>query len=370
MKFTVDKEIFSKAMHQLSGVILQKSTISILFNALLEAYDNKLKITTTDLEITLIKEIPADIIEEGSIALPAKKLYDISKNIPVDEIEFTQVDTKNVQIKGGNLTYKLNGQLKDEFPQTPNYDIEKNIEIPQGEMKKMIAKTIFSVSTDETRFTLMGIYLCSEGGYLTFVSTDGHRLSFAQSNEKLKIDLEKSMIVPYKTFSNLKDLLEDSEDKVVQINLTTKDNQILFTLENSTLISRLITGEYPNYKSVIPESFDLDIIINTSSLFDATQRVALMADSKRNSIKYEFQDDELIVNTITPEVGEGKEVLSLEYKGDELNLLFNSRYITDILKNIETETVLLKVINSTSPIVFMPNPDEGKYKFVLMPMRL
>lgn len=369
MKFIVDKEIFSKAMQQLSGVILQKSTISILFNALLEAKGNKLKLTTTDLELTLIKEIPADITEEGAIALPAKKLYEISKNIPVDEIEFTQIDSKNVKIKGGNLSYKLNGQLKDEFPQTPDYDIESSIKLTHHELKKLINKTIFSVSTDETRFTLMGIYICSEDGYLTFVSTDGHRLSFAQTEEKIEEgSLAKEMIIPQKTFSNLKELLEDSADRVVELNLTKKENQILFTMEDSVLISRLITGEYPNYKSVIPTDMKFDINIERSSIFDATQRVGLMADAKRNSIKYEFKDGEMVVSTITPDVGEGQEIIPLKYDKEDISLLFNSRYISDILRNIETDKVVLKVINSTSPVIFLPA--EGKYKFVLMPMRL
>ncbi|MDD3625691.1 MAG: DNA polymerase III subunit beta [bacterium] len=370
MKFTVDKEIFAKAMHQLSGVILQKSTINILFNALLEAKDDKLKITTTDLEITLIKEIPADIIEPGSIALPARKLYEISRNIPTEEFEFTQLDSKNVQIKGGALSYKLNGQLKDEFPQTPDYDIEKNITVSQKELKSLINKTIISVSTDETRFTLMGVYLCVEDGYLIFVSTDGHRLSMGKFKEKLSVELGNNMIIPAKTLNTLKDLLEDNEEKKVEINLTKKENQILFTLENSILISRLITGEYPNYKSVVPSDFEMDIIISKNILIDSTQRVGLMADSKRNSIKYEFKKGELIVNTITPEVGEGKEVVPIDFSGSPIELLFNSKYITDILKNIETENVILKVINPTSPVLFLPADKEQNYKFVLMPMRL
>jgi len=370
MKFTVDKEIFTKAMHQLSGVILQKSTINILFNALLEAKDDKLRITTTDLEITLIKDLPADITEAGSIALPARKLYEIARNIPTEEIEFTQLDSKNVQIKGGSLLYKLSGQLKDEFPQTPDYDIEKNLNISQKELKSLINKTIISVSTDETRFTLMGVYLCLEENLLTFVSTDGHRLSLGQSKEKVSIELGSNMIIPAKTLNTLKDLLEDNEEKKVEINLTKKENQILFTLENSILISRLITGEYPNYKSVIPADFELDITVGRNILMDSTQRVGLMADSKRNSIKYEFRKGELIVNTITPDVGEGRESIPLDYSGETIELLFNSKYIIEILKNVETESVILKIINPTSPVLFLPTDKEQNYKFVLMPMRL
>jgi len=373
MKIKVKKEHLLKGIQTVQNAVSPKSTLPILSNLLLETDKNRLNLFCTDLELGINTNIPAEVIRPGSISIPVKKTGDVIKELPNQDI-LLEVTKNQIKIECSKSFFKIFGLPKEEFPKTPTFKEEKKFSLPQNILKTAIKKTYFSVSSNETRYVLNGLYFKVEQGFLTMVGTDGRRLACTTVKLKEIKDVSFNVIIPIKAIQELLQVLEDKKEEML---IKTGENQVSFNLPTSpdlgeiNLTSRLIEGKYPNYEQVIPKEVEKKIKINRDEILSATRRAAILTSEKANSLKLSFfSPGKLIISANTPDVGEAKEELDIDYKGDELNIAFNPNFLLDIFKNIETQDILFGLSNSLSPGVINPVGKNENYTYVIMPMRL
>jgi len=373
MKIKVEKENILRGIQIVQKAISPKSTLPILSNLLLDTQKNRLNLFCTDLELGINTNIPANVIRPGSISIPVKRLGDIVKELPDEEI-LLEVTKNQMEIECKKSFFKIYGLPKEEFPKTPIFKEDKNFLLPQETLKKIIKKTSFSVSFNETRYVLNGLYFKVEKSTLIVVGTDGRRLACVFNKLKENKGNNFSFIIPIKAVQELAQVLNDEESDIV---MKLGENQIScqipssFGLGEINLTSRLIEGNYPNYEQVIPKELTKKIKINREELLTATRRAAILTSEKTNSVKLNFSPQgKLIISANTPEIGEAKEEIDIPYKGEDLSIAFNPYFIIDILKNIESEEIIFGLNNSLSPGVIQPEEKKEEYICVIMPMRL
>jgi DNA polymerase-3 subunit beta len=304
-------------------------------------------------------------LEAGSVTIPAKKLSDIVRECPDADIELTVKDGTKIEIKCGKSRFHLVGISSEDFPNLPAQKKEKSVQVEDKVLLRMIKKTVFSVSSEETRYVLNGALLHVDGKKARMVSTDGHRLSYIEKELSKSAD-NVSSIVPTKALNELTKIL-DGSDEVVTIYFT--ENH-LFVEKNSTmLVSRLIDGQFPNYDQVIPKKADLSFKASREELTQATRRVSLMASDRSNSIKFSLKNGALSIHSNTPDVGEAEEDMEVDYKGSDLSIAFNAKYVLDAIKAVDTEKVEFKLSTPLSPGLVLPVEEAADSKFVVMPMR-
>ena len=362
MKFKIKKSSLLTAIQTVQNVITTKSALPILSNILIEAQINSLKLTATDLDIGITCVIPVDIQEAGAITISAKRFSDIVKEFPLEEISITTKKNNQVTIDSEMCQFKIMGLTKEEFPKLPEFKDQKVIKISQGVFKQMLSLTVFAVSLDETRYVLNGILFKINKGLLTLVSTDGKRLAIAERKLAVETDIELSMIVPLKTIQELNRNLKDEGE----LSLVVSSNQALFDLGSVGIVSRLIEGEFPDYKQVIPPASENKMKVGRSQLLLAVKRAALLATPDYQAVKLEVFKNKLVISKSTPDVGEFHEELAVEYQGSELVIGFNPIYLIDILKNLSEEMVNLEMVDGEKPGVIRLSG----YVYIVLPMRL
>jgi DNA polymerase-3 subunit beta len=362
MKLKVEKSNLVNAIQTVQNVITSKSALPILSNILIEAQSGALKLTATDLDIGITCVIPVDTQEAGAITVPAKRFSDIVKEFPLDVINVATKKNNQVIIDSDMCQFKIMGLLKEEFPKLPEFKDKKVIKIDQGVFKQMLSLTAFAVSLDETRYVLNGILFKINKNLFTLVSTDGKRLAIAERKIALETDVDISMIVPLKTIQELNRNLKDEGE----LSLMVSSNQALFDLGRVGIVSRLIEGEFPDYKQVIPAASDNKMKVERSLLLLAVKRAALLATPDYQAVKLEVFKNKLVISKSTPDIGEFHEELAVEYQGRELVIGFNPLYLIDILKNLNEETVSLELVDGEKPGVIRISG----YVYIVLPMRL
>jgi len=362
MKFKVEKSKLINAIQTVQNVITTKSALPILSNILVEAQTGALKLTATDLDIGITCVIPVDIQEAGAITVPAKRFGDIIKEFPLEMISVTTKKNNQVTIDSEMCQFKIMGLVKEEFPKLPEFKDQKVIKIEQGVFKQMLTLTTFAVSLDETRYVLNGILFKINKNLLTLVSTDGKRLAVAERKLAVESDLEISMIVPLKTIQELNRNLKDEGE----LSLVVSSNQALFDLGSVGIVSRLIEGEFPDYKQVVPAVSENKMKVARSQLLLAVKRAALLATADYQAVKLEVFKNKLVISKSTPDVGEFHEELAVEYQGRELVIGFNPLYLIDILKNLNEEMINLEMVDGEKPGVIRMSG----YVYIVLPMRL
>lgn len=373
MKVVLNRSDFQKGISTVQSAVAAKNTMPILANVLLEAREKKLEFVATDLDMGVRCSVPAEVVEKGSITLNAKKLADIIRELPDASIDIEIDDSHKVILVCQKSNFKIHGLPKDDFPILPEVKKDRSFKIQALLLQEMIRKTIFAVSNDETRYVLNGVFFQVEGGKVRMVSTDGHRLSFIQKKLDSKSDDKCSVIIPTKTLNELSKVIaetvkdEEEKEKVVEIMAT--DNQIKFIVEGVEIVSRLIEGQFPNYEQVIPKESDKKIEASTEDLAAATRRVAILTSEKSNSIRYQAKGSKLTISSKTPDMGEAKEEIDIVYKGEEISIAYNSKYVLDVLKNVGTKEILLELTQPLSPGIIRPKGDND-YLCVIMPMRV
>ncbi|MCK9432084.1 MAG: DNA polymerase III subunit beta [Candidatus Omnitrophica bacterium] len=362
MKFKVKKNDLTGAIQTVQNVITSKSALPILSNILIETQSNGLRLTATDLDIGITCLIPVDIQEPGAITVPAKRFSDIIKEFPSDLVNITTKKNNQVTIESDLCQFKIMGLVKEEFPKLPEFKDKKVIKVDQGVFKQMLSLTAFAVSLDETRYVLNGILFKINKNILTLVSTDGKRLAVAERKLSSESDAEINMIVPLKTIQELnRNLQEEGE-----LSLVVSNNQALFDLGSVGIVSRLIEGEFPDYKQVVPPVSDNKVKIARNQFLLAIRRAALLATPDYQAVKLEVFKNKLVVSKSTPDIGEFHEELAVEYSGKEMVIGFNPVYLTDILKNLSIETVSLELVDGEKPGVIRISG----YVYIVLPMRL
>lgn len=371
MKIVCSQLDLLKGVQNVQALISNRISLPILANILLETQKDRLKLAATDLEVGIKTEIPTEILKEGSITVPAKMLFDIVRELPNQDVQLETTTENRVILTCGKIVFKIMGLPKDEFPVIPDFKDENSFEIPSLLLKNMIQKTIFAISTDETRYQLTGVLLQTSNNNVEMISTDGRRLAYINGGKISKnIKNKLDVIVPAKALREASRLIGDKETddkKMIKLELT--ENQIVFKLDATILVSRLVEGKFPNYKQVIPKEHSLSLSLETEKIFGAIKRVSLLAAEKAESIKFELNKDKVIISSMAQGVGEAQEEIEGDFKGNKLEAAYNPRYMLDVLKNIETQQIVMELSNPMSPAVIKPLADVN-YLYVLMPMRL
>ena len=371
MKATIEKKKLMQSLAHLHGVVEKRNTIPILANVLLEAKDNSLSLAATDMEIAELQNISCKIEQNGSITTPAHVLHDIVRKLPESSlIELESSEGKKLEIKTDKISFSLMCLDPKDFPDIHSGEFPDGFEIESEKLAKLIDKTLFSVSTEETRYYLNGIYIHSvkedNDEVFRVVATDGHRLSRLSSELPKNASGLEGVIIPRKTVIELRKIL-DSKQGIV--NVQKAKNKIKFIIDNITITSKLLDGAFPDYERVIPNNNKKELIIDTKEFIDAVDRVSTLSSDKTRAIKFELKSPFLEISAENPDQGSAKENLSVHYTGDELEIGFNSRYLLDIAKQISGANIKFLLSDKLSPTLIF-DEDDKQALYLLMPMHI
>jgi DNA polymerase-3 subunit beta len=363
MKFRISKEALLEGLQKVQHVVSSRTTLPILSNVLIVAKGDRLQFTTTDLDVGITGSVMANVDKEGATTLPAKKIVNIVRELPASEVEVS-VDSKNIAtIVSGSAIFKVNGLSEAEFPPFPDFDGAKEFKIQQSDLRDGLKKTSYAISSDETRYVLNGIYTSFRDGKMTLVATDGRRLAMAESDLEFPASHETDVIIPTKAVQELQRLLGTEGE----LSLRLSDNQVSIIVGDTLLVSKLIEGNYPNYRQVIPSDANERVELPREALLDTVRRVSLLASDKSSSVKLVFGDNKVEISANSPDVGEAREEMLVKYEAKQIQVAFNPEFMMAPLRNLETETVYLDLIDEMSPGVIRI---DGSFLYVLMPMRV
>ena len=394
MELTFEREELWQAMQIAGNVAASRNTLPILSNVLIRTVNNHIQLAATDLEVGVKSAVQGEIVEAGSITVPAKKLGDIVRELPARtssgesaKVRLTTLANDRVEINCESARFRIVGLTDEEFPSLPEIGDDFFV-INSDILRDMIDKTAFAVSTEETRHFLNGVYLNVSSDFIKMVATDGRRLAVTTLDQKHSVENDIGVIIPTKAVNNIvrtfgiprpsstddEDVNTDDED----VKIALLENQIAFATEDITLISRLIEGEYPDYQAVMAPviSNEIDMVANTKHLQAVIRRVSLLANPKTPSIRIESKENQVTISASTPELGEAQEQMEVKMSGGDVEIAFNARFIMEVLRNIDTKEALLKFRDSLSPVLVTPSKeseeeDDGRdYMCVIMPMRV
>jgi DNA polymerase-3 subunit beta len=363
MKFSVSKEKLLAGLQTVQNVVSTRTTLPILSNVLLQASEDHLRLTTTDLDVGVSGAITAQIEKPGATTLPARRLATIVRELPAAEI-LVEIDSKNVaSIRCGQSFFKILGLPEEEFPPLPKLNESRTFTISQQILRDALRKNSYAISTDETRYVLNGILFSFKENKLTLVATDGRRLALVDLEVEFPRSQEVDIIVPTKAVTELGRLLGDEGD----VRLSVDENQVAFQIGDTLLASKLIEGNYPNYRQVIPAEAKERITLERELFLNAVHRVSLLSSEKSNSVKLVFTKNNIEIAANTPDVGEAKESLAVAYKGREFSIAFNPEFLQAPLRVLTNDEVFLDLIDEMSPgVIKIQSP----FLYVLMPMRI
>ncbi|MGH6931742.1 MAG: DNA polymerase III subunit beta [Dongiaceae bacterium] len=372
MKFTIERGALLKALAHVQSVVERRNTIPILSNVLLEAADGTLGLTATDMDLAIVERVPAATGATGATTVSAHTLYDIVRKLP----EGSQVqidgggDGGQINLKAGRSRFALATLPKEDFPAMGAGDMPHRFSVAAGELRNLIDRTRFAISTEETRYYLNGIYLhaASAGDLkvLRAVATDGHRLARFEMPLPGGAAGMPGVIIPRKAVGELRKLADESDDK---IDITLSDSKIRFGFDQVTLTSKLIDGTFPDYQRVIPTGNDKVMEVDRRSFSDAVDRVSTISSEKSRAVKLALKPGNLTLSATSPEAGSASEELEVKYAGSGLEIGFNSRYLLDITQQIEGEGVQFTLADAASPTLVRDVADASAL-YVLMPMRV
>lgn len=370
MEFSVKKFDLLEELLLTQGVVERKTTIPILSNLLVEAKGNRLTITATDLELSIRTSCEAKVKKEGAGTIPAKKLLELVRLLPDEEIRFKLLENHWVHIACDRRNYKLVGMSKDNFPALPEFP-HALIKIPAKLLASVIAKTTFAISLEESRYTLNGALLVVKPGSLTMVATDGHRLAMVETDHKFDgLPTETRVLVPKKAMNEVQRLAAESSDDAV-VEFGQDESHLFFQFGGRLLTCRKLTGQFPNYEAVLPRDVNKTVTIERSELQDALRRVSQLADQRSHAVKFMLSKEGLELSASSPEYGEAKEVIEKEFKGETIAIGFNAQYLLDFLAAAADGPINFELKDEQSAGQLRPLGDEtSRYRYVVMPMRI
>ncbi len=370
MEFSIKKFDLLDELSLTQGVVERKTTIPILSNLLFEAKGNRLTITATDLELSVRTSCEAKVKKEGEGTIPAKKLLELVRLLPDGEIRFKLLDNHWMQITCDRKTYKLVGMSKDNFPALPSFP-HALLKIPAKLLADVIAKTIFAISLEESRYTLNGALLVLKPGSLAMVATDGHRLAMVETDHKFEgFSSETRVLVPKKAMTEVQRLAAQAGDSDV-VEFAQDESHLFFQFGGRLLTSRKLTGQFPNYEAVLPRDANKTVVIERGELQDALRRVSQLADQRSHAVKFMLANEGLEISASSPEYGEAKEAIEKEFKGEPITIGFNAQYRLDFLSAAADGPVSFELKDEQSAGQLRPLGDEStRYRYVVMPMRI
>ena len=369
MEINVSKSDLLRELTATQGVVERKTTIPILSNFLFEAGGDKLSITATDLDLSLRTSCTAKVKKEGSCTIPARKLYDYVRLLPDADIAIRLLENHWVNIRSGRSNTKMVGMARSNFPSLPAFPSAGITKIPTSVLRTLISKTIFAISSEESRYTLNGALMVLKAESIVMVATDGHRLAHIETQEKFSGVGEAKTLVPKKAMSELHSLLQNTDSDYVEF--AKDESTLFFRIGTRLLTSRQLTGQFPNYEAVLPKDNSKSVVVRCDELAGAIQRVAQFADERSGAIKVRLEKNELKISSSSTEAGESEDALDTSYTGEPMTIGFNSGYLLDFLKAADTEEVRLELKDPQSAGQMRPEDSEQyKYRYIVMPMRI
>src|SRR5689334_175342 len=372
MEFTVSKTELVRELSLSQGVVEKRTTIPILSNVLLEAAGDRVTLTATDLELGIRCSCPARVKKEGSGTVPARKLLDYVRLLPEGDVNMKFLENHWASITSGRSRTRIAGMSRESFPELPEMPA-KIAEIPVRTLSSMITRTAFAISMEESRFTLNGALLLLSGEGMTMVATDGHRLAYVESGMSANGGSAKSFraLVPKKAMGEIVKLAEESgaDSKVV---FAGDDNHLFFHFGERLLITRKLTGNFPDYERVLPKENTNIAKLKKDEIRSAIERVSQFADERSRAVRVQFGQGEVKVFSSSVETGESEESVPTEYSGPDLEIGFNAQYLLDFLRAISQDEVSFALKDQKSAGEMRPGAEEpqNRYRYVVMPMRI
>lgn len=367
MKFVVAKDDLSYLIGKLQNVVSQRPTTPILANIMLRAKGGMLQLTATDLTVGMRCEAEAKIQEEGAITVPAKPFFQLMKLLTAANVEVSSQDQDLITIEADSSRFRLNGMNHQSYPALPDVSEATQFRIAQKALRDVLFRTAFAVSKEENRYTLMGLLFELSNSMLTVVGTDGKRLAQARAEVDLDPSVEGSYIVPIKAVDEILKMSTEDEDQEVTVHLMA--DKIAVISENTMVISKLLSGDFPDYKRVIPGKGDLETHLHREELMTLLRQISLFAADASHSVRFTFTPGELTLNANTMDVGEGKVSMPVNYSGPKFSIAFNPGFSLDILRHCTGETVLLELTDPYNPGKVVDTENQNAL-YVIMPMRL
>jgi len=376
MEFSVKKYDLLEELNLTQGVVERKTTIPILSNLLCEAEGNqpagagRLTITATDLELSIRTSCDANVKKEGAGTIPAKKLLELVRLLPDEEVRFKLLENHWMQIVCDRKTYKMVGMSKENFPALPALP-HPLARIPARMLSTMMGKTAFAISQEESRYTLNGALLVLKPEMLVMVATDGHRLALVETDYKFAgLSSEVRILIPKKAMAEVQRLAAEAGEEG-EVDFARDESHMFFHFGSRLLISRMLTGQFPNYEAVLPRDNSKILALERNELNDAVRRVSQLADQRSHVIKFALSKEGVEISASSPEYGEAKEMIEKEYQGDPLAIGFNADYLLDFLAAAAEGPISIELKDEQSAGQMRPLADEAyRYRYVIMPMRI
>ncbi|MFC1460948.1 DNA polymerase III subunit beta [Verrucomicrobiota bacterium] len=363
MKFTISKEGLLKGLQMVQSVITVHSPTAVLFNVLLTCDKENLYLTATDMYITMRYTLNADVKKKGATTIPARRLFNIIRELPEQQVEMEVDEKDTAMIESGSSSIKIFGLSADDFPSMPVFKNERTFSVEQETFREMLRKTSYAVSNDESRPILNGVLLTVKDQKLGLVATDGRRLALIEQELEIPVDVQMNVVVPIKAVNELIKSLADEGNLKIQM-----DSQfVAFETDNVRIVSKLIEGSYPNFQQVIPSHFEERLTVERGSFMSALRRAALLTNEKFPSVKVEFGKNQIQVSAVTPDVGEAHESVAVKYSGKQIASAFNPDFLIEPLRNLTSDEVYLELVDEMSPVVIKT---ETPFLYVLMPLRM
>jgi len=371
MELVVRKSDLLRELQLFQGIVERKNTIPILANVLIEANGEEVKLLATDLEVGLRSKCSASVAKSGSLTLPAKKLYEIVKALPETDVRIEE-DRNGVKVAADRFDSRMQTLPREDFPTLPEASGTLTVTLPRDVLKQMVSKTQFAITGEDTRYFLNGALFILRPDSMSLVSTDGHRLALVTvPREKGKTkgtDEDDRVILPRKTLLELGRLLAEGEG---DIRFERGENHLFFDIGGRLLISRMIDGQFPAFERVIPKSNDKRVEFDRDRLTSAVRRVALLSNERSRAVKFQIDKGKVEIASSSPEFGEAKEAIVVDYSAAPVTICFNAQYVLDFLAVMETDSVALEFKDEMSQAVMKPIGAEGyEYTYVIMPMRV
>jgi DNA polymerase III subunit beta len=370
MELVVRKNDLLRELQLFQGIVERKNTIPILANVLMEAKGDQVSLLATDLEVALRSKCQAAVAKGGSLTLPAKKLYEIVKSLPETDIRIAE-DKGGVKVAADRFDSRMQTLPREDFPTLPEAGATPTATLPRSALREMVAKTQFAITGEDTRYFLNGALFVLRPDAMSLVATDGHRLALVTvpRDAKSKKEAEEiKAILPKKTLGELARLLAEGDE---DIRYERGENHLFFDVGGRLLISRMIDGQFPAYERVIPKGNDKHIEFERDRLTNAVKRVALLSNERSRAVKVQIDKGKVDVTSSSPDLGEARETLPVEYDGAPVTICFNAQYVLDFLSAVATDLVSLDLKDEVSQAVLKPIGADGyDYIYVIMPMRV
>jgi len=368
MELVVRKNDLLRELQLFQGIVERKNTIPILANVLMEAKGGEVRLLATDLEVALQSRCAASVSKEGALTVPAKKLYEIVKALPETDVRIEE-DKGGVKVAADRFESRMQTLPREDFPTLPQATGKGTAMLPRAGLREMVAKTQFAITGEDTRYFLNGALLVLRPDSMILVATDGHRLALVTARREGRSGEEEvKAILPKKTLGELARLLAEGDGEV---GYERGENHLFFEVGERMLISRMIDGQFPAYERVIPKGNDKKIEFDRDRLTSAVRRVALLSNERSRAVKFQLTPGTVEVTSSSPEFGEAREALPVDFAGPGVEICFNAQYVLDFLSAVNTDAVSLELKDDVSQALMKPIGTEGyDYTYVIMPMRV